>query len=327
MTKLTPPKKLYKYRTFSVNTLRLLTEAEIYYAPPAQLNDPLDCKPTIEDDTDRESLEKLYYKMLKESHDKNLKATHDAYTTMLKIVDSKLPETNNSKEYVLKQINEHRYYSTQYGNYNDGQEGEAYYRECLIGVIKKILYDEIGKKGVLSLSEKWDCPLMWSHYADQHYGLCIEYDMTEHDCKNIKAVNYSQPRSIKISDIIAWKKNSSTDAENTILNTFFYSKARQWKYEKEWRDINESGVNSAPFKISAIYFGFRCDESVRTSIGKLLAGKPIKFYDITTPNKSFDLKRRIIDKCEIEEWSLKEPDFERSKFMSEGIFSDEEPDV
>jgi hypothetical protein len=149
---------------------------------------------------------------------------------------------------------------------------------------------------------------MWSHYADEHRGLCIEYDMTDNDCKNIKAVDYKQPRNIKVSDIIAWKKHS-TEAENIILNTFFYSKAQQWHYEKEWRDINKSGVNSAPFKISAIYFGFRCDVSIKTSIVKLFTGEPIKFYDIFTPNNSFDLKRRDADKCYYEACGLKEPDF------------------
>lgn len=64
MTKSTLPHRLYKYRAFNVNTLRLLSEAEVYYADPADFNDPLDCSPTIEIDTDRSSLEKLCYKML-----------------------------------------------------------------------------------------------------------------------------------------------------------------------------------------------------------------------------------------------------------------------
>lgn len=308
MTKSKLPKKLYKYRVYNVNTLRLITASEAYYAAPEQLNDPLDCNPTIENDTDREALEKLFYKMLKEDYDKKLEAAHEIYIKMFKFGESKLSETNKSKEYARKQIFEHRYNSTQYGHYNDNHDGEKYYKQNLIRVIKDILYDEIGKKGILSLSEKWNCPLMWSHYADEHRGLCIEYDMTDHVCKNIKAVNYKQPRSIKISDIIAWKKHS-IEAENVILNAFFYSKARQWHYEKEWRDMNNSGVNSAPFKISAIYFGFRCDVSIITSIVKLFTGKPIKFYEIDVPYNSFDLKRRIVDTSEIESRGLKEPDF------------------
>jgi hypothetical protein len=50
------PKRLYKYRPFDVYTLRLLSEAEVFYADPASFNDPLDGSPTIQIDTDRPTL-------------------------------------------------------------------------------------------------------------------------------------------------------------------------------------------------------------------------------------------------------------------------------
>lgn len=65
-TRLPPrlPAKLYKYRPFHVNTLRAMTEAEIFYAWPATFNDPLDCDPTLEVDIGRASLEQLLIAML-----------------------------------------------------------------------------------------------------------------------------------------------------------------------------------------------------------------------------------------------------------------------
>lgn len=45
------PKKLYKYRPFNASTLRLLSQAETYYADPLKFNDPLNCKPVISVDT------------------------------------------------------------------------------------------------------------------------------------------------------------------------------------------------------------------------------------------------------------------------------------
>ena len=47
------PKKLFKYRAFNVDTLRLFSFWEVYYADPAKFNDPLDCCPTIQIDVDR----------------------------------------------------------------------------------------------------------------------------------------------------------------------------------------------------------------------------------------------------------------------------------
>lgn len=275
------PKRLYKYRAFNVNTLRLLSEAEVYYANPANFNDPLDCKPTIQVDTDRSLLEKLCYKMLVASY---------------------------GKERALREMRNHRYMSTEYGDYKVDAEVEKYYMQRLASNIKDLLYAEMGNCRVLSLAERWDCPLMWSHYADKHRGLCLEYDMADHACRNMKAVDYKQPRSIKINDLVAWKLNGSTAAAQVIHNTFFFAKAPQWRYEREWRDINgSSGASSAPFRISAIYFGLRCDTAVLTTLVKLYADVnwPIKFYNVYPLDESFRLKRRLVDTAEIEAIGLK----------------------
>lgn len=178
----------------------------------------------------------------------------------------------------------------------------------LVSNVKDLLYGEIGKRGVLSLAERWDCPLMWSHYADEHRGLCIEYDTTENACPNIKAVDYRRPRSIKVSDLVEWKVNGSANAAKAIYDTFFFAKAPQWRYEREWPDINTSGrASSAPFRISAIYFGLRCDAAVQTSIVKLHtnAERPIKFYGIYPLDGSFRLKRGLVDTHEIEACGLR----------------------
>ncbi len=282
MTKSTLPQRLYKYRAFNVNTLRLLSEAEVYYADPADFNDPLDCSPTIEIDTDRSSLEKLCYKMLL--------ATNGADTAK-------------------RLLNEHRYMSTEYGgDYRVDRQTEEYYMRMLASRIKGLLHSELGKRGVLSLAEKWDCPLMWSHYADNHRGLCLEYLTAENACGEIKAVDYLRPRSIKVSDLIKWKIKQSSDAEKAVLNTFFFAKAPQWRYEREWRKINQAvGTNSASFQISAIYFGLRCDASVKTTIVKLHSNsaRQIKFYGIYPLNDSFRLKRRLVDVDEIEACGLR----------------------
>lgn len=41
---------------------------------------------------------------------------------------------------------------------------------------KRGLDSELGNEGVLTLSATWKSGLMWSHYADEHRGICIEYD-------------------------------------------------------------------------------------------------------------------------------------------------------
>ena len=281
---MTPPRtptRLYKYRAFNTNTLRLLTEAEVYYANPTSFNDPLDCSPTIQIDVDRKSLEKLCYRML------------------VKV---------SGKATAVDEINNHRYMSTEYGDYKTQPDVEDYYMRMLASHVKRLLYAELGGRGILSLGQRWDCPLMWSHYADEHRGLCIEYSMTENACANLAPVNYKNPRSIKISELIAWKIDGSTDAETSVRHTFFFVKAPQWRYEKEWREVVEkSGPSSAPFRVSAIYFGLRCDVSVITALVKLHSNSnlPVKFYDVLPLDDTFRLKRQLVDTDEIEASGLR----------------------
>src|SRR5262249_49787999 len=94
------PRRLYKYRSFNVNSLRLLTEAEIYYADPRRFNDPLDCNPTINVDVERSDLEHLCYKLLRSIG-------------------------LNNKE-AAAAIHEYRFSSTEYGDYETDHDAAEY---------------------------------------------------------------------------------------------------------------------------------------------------------------------------------------------------------
>jgi hypothetical protein len=207
------------------------------------------------------------------------------------------------KEKAQSEIGRHRYDSTEYGDYKTDPDTEAYYIRRLADHVKDLLCEEFGRRGVLSLGEKWDCPLMWSHYGDKHRGLCIEYDMTNHVCPTLLPVSYRHPRSIKISSLVDWKIRKSTAARELIFDTFFLAKAPQWRYEKEWRAISYSvGATFAPANVSAVHFGLRCDNAVVTAVVKLFAEtqRPMKFYVIRPRDESFALKRHRVDVDEVE---------------------------
>lgn len=278
------PKKLYKYRAFNVWTLRCLTEAEVRYTQPGSFNDPMDCDPTIEVDIKRATLEKLYYRLL------------------LRRLE---PQKAADEVHYL------RYMSTEYGNYETDPKVEDYLVRMLASRIKGEVDDELCKSGVLSLSATWSSALMWSHYADEHRGICIEYDTTEQAHPMLMPVNYRAPRAIKTSDLWRWKARDDDDAKARVMQTYFYSKSGEWKYEKEWRDRrDESGTHGVPFRITAIHFGMRCDRSVVTNVVKLLNGLPkIKLYGIYPKDDTFRLARSLIDREEIDMFGISEPGF------------------
>lgn len=279
-----PPRRLYKYRAFNANTLRLLNQAEMFYANPAQFNDPLDCRPIIAVDTDLKTLEKLCYRML--------------------VLD-------RGKDAAIASMQNHRHMSTQYGDYKIDREATRFYTEDLQREIRDMVYAEMREYGVVSLAKRWNCPLMWSHYGDEHRGLCIEYDTKDNHCNSLLPVSYDTPGAIKVSDIYRWKVEKSAETERAIRETFFYAKAPEWRYEREWRDVAKTvGARESTLKsISAVYFGMRCDPAVSTSVIMLYsnAATPIKFFSLYRDDNSFRLKRASMDVDEISACGLRTP--------------------
>lgn len=287
------PAKLYKYAAFNSYSLRLLSEGEAFYSDPKNFNDPLDCNPTIQLDKNIDSklLEDLLFHM---------------------IPDNEREEKFHRIKTDCKQV----------PNYVDEEDGEhypitdpiflqKYYIDELTDKVKTLLNEEMSKKGVLALAERWDSALMWSHYADEHRGICIEYEMVEpkHFFDQIKAVSYESERAVKISDLISWKIDSSLEAEQRVISTYFFAKAPDWKYEQEWRDISSSaGVLSSSATISGVYFGFRCDDAVKTCIVKLLQNythrKSLNFYQISLHTSNFSLEAQTLDGDRINKGSV-----------------------
>lgn len=268
------PRYLYKYRTFDTKTLRLIASAEIYYASANSFNDPLDSSPGIEIDTDMPALEKLLYSMISELH---------------------------CKDRALREIENHKYLASEDGDYRTNPSSAEYYKRLLASNISDILMGEFSKCGILSLAEHWDCPLMWSHYGDQHRGICLEYDMKNNLCDGIEPINYKSSRIIKISEIFDWKVNGAANAKDVIFKRVFFGKAPQWDYEHEWRTVvAKSGATSAPANINAIYLGCRCDDVVLATLVKLYIGTEgsIKFYRVYPKNNGFQLGRFKIDRDE-----------------------------
>jgi Protein of unknown function (DUF2971) len=210
------PHKLYKFRPFEVHSLELLTDAKVHYSNPMKFNDPLDCRPTIELDVSRADLMRIAHSWLAPAE------IDDLHTS---------------------------------GPDAEDIEGvEAWLKESLRDRLQAKLYSEFGAKTVLSMSASWKSPLMWSHYADQHQGICIEFDTQRFAHPNLEPVSYDSPRSVRASDLLRWKIHQCREAERRIYETYFFTKAPQWSYEHEWRDIIEShGAAETSFDITALY--------------------------------------------------------------------------
>ena len=88
---------------------------------------------------------------------------------------------------------------------------------------------DLGRLGVLSLSESHDEPLLWAHYASNGTGFSVGYrgrDEGESEALGAAPVSYSmqRPTMNPFNDNEDWFK---------ILHT----KSEHWSYEQEWRYV------------------------------------------------------------------------------------------
>ena len=138
--------------------------------------------------------------------------------------------------------------------------------------------------------------LMWSHYADKHEGMCIEYDLKdflESNIGNISIikVNYTEEiineqGNIKIHrNRLSLPDENKSDSYNLSISNelidILSTKSKEWEYEKEYRIIkyfnNDSNVLNLPIK--SICFGAKTPKEDKYLLRKILSNKNIEFYE------------------------------------------------
>lgn len=146
-------------------------------------------------------------------------------------------------------------------------------KEEIINKIDKVLNSFSDHIKILSLSTSiYNIPL-WTHYGDNHRGMCIEYDIDKldrnsdfYDC--LLKVSYID-KKIEITEILkSTLSNLINDDEIKIDSMFLLyftltMKHKSWQYENEWRIIlksnsGECGVEKSPMKVKSIYLGKDC---------------------------------------------------------------------
>lgn len=133
--------------------------------------------------------------------------------------------------------------------------------------------------------------VMWSHYADEHKGLCLCYDFAD-------GFTEREGESITFKKIIYADINQKTsiDIPSIKSDLGLYTKHSLWSYENEVRLIsyrpgNDDGIGhisldhevsnalqESSSRIKSIYFGIRCPDSTVRTVTTLLRSRGISFY-------------------------------------------------
>lgn len=291
------PAKLYKYRRFDVAALNMITDHGLYFANPRSFNDPLDCELAIEPDIGPKKMADLLKALFGPEREDHWH--HDIASSV--------------------------HYASEHGDIKVPGDAREYLKRMLAESIGNQIRKEFDTRGVLAFSATCESVLMWSHYADEHRGICIEFDTSELPHNQLSNVRYDGDRSVKASDVYAWKLGGDESAAKRAFDTHFYSKAPDWHYEQEWRDIGDKPGECGDYRITGIYFGYRCPYAVKVAIVKMLGSdSAVALYDLHLGRETFDLRRTEVNAAEIDALGMREPSgIETAKLIA--LFDDLDP--
>lgn len=165
-------------------------------------------------------------------------------------------KSSKNMEHIIDIIENNRFYMAKREELNDplegickmdfGFAGNSYYDGTykIHGHYESVL----NKYRILSLSEENDNVVMWSHYANNYNGVCIETNCNTR-LKKIKPVHYTR--------ILG---NAGQDSFEKCALKSLSIKAKEWNYECEWRLVGKQKyINLKKGEITKIFIGYKMD--------------------------------------------------------------------
>lgn len=312
------PKRLYKYQSVSVQSLRNLKRNSIYFSSPINFNDPYDCLLSFD------------YEALSEEIVKGIcikSCNNGAYAFLIdrlfndEITRSELVELykmeangllNFDQDLMSKLgVDAAGYYNEIIKMINDENIFNIFKKEAIGAlsekanfVVKKemenIRNGTSAQIGVCCFSEVYDSLLMWAYYADGHKGFCLEFDTSDSAFAKIHKVEYIE----SIPKINPNRIFNSDSGYNIELNLM--TKSSAWNHEREWRAIHKEKNKEYIYGLNAllgVYFGANIDLADLEIICLIVKGQNpnAKFYRMQKDEEGFKFVRKEITYASFQE--------------------------
>lgn len=282
------PDHLYKFRKIDKYSLQNLINDTIWLETPSNYNDPYDCMINVNNTAD---FRDRYLRRI--SHEGKIKISSEEMAKLqelnfMEIVSYLLQKDPNTQ---AQQANSVALYA------NNFVKEESH---KIIDLLNNKTQNSIL---ICSFSSKNTSILMWSHYAENHRGFCLEYNFKELGVEDIlncalQPVIYQD----KLLDIDRYILKSIDDIKtfnNLISVLFAMIKAEGWKYEDEWRMVLPLGSSYKPFnrtvpKPAAIYLGSKISSDDEEMLLKIAKWKNIPSFRMKLDNTSFRMLKEPI---------------------------------
>ena len=199
-----PPRYLYKYYRNLDYALDVIVNDRIHLDLPATCNDVFDSARVIDEN-------ELDFILYDNQVDGIVKFTHRDYKNLV----HKLLSTANKKFTYLNEV----FDFLQQNNIPD-----HILKDLMTTLCYYLRNGQPRNNRIICFAEDCDSLLMWAHYGGHLQGACLCFDVQKDPklFKHVYNIDYTHMR-------------------NREQNyNFYYSKSKDWQYEKEWRIVVES---------------------------------------------------------------------------------------
>lgn len=296
---------LYKYVSAAA-ARRLFRTGLVRFTQPAEFNDPFELRPHVKGLADDATITTQHaIAFQNESIDEQVRLSIEK----LHLTPDQLSRINPAQ--VAKEIRNRADEALEIARIISNGLGPA-----VSSQMNRVFNDNLG---IFCLTEDPMNLLMWAHYADHHRGVVIEFDEThtffnrrkgpQDDLRHFRKVNYTEVRpSVFLS---------RSDAIQV-----FYTKSREWAYEREWRlitpltdavtkDQKPEGLPIALFELPSeaivgVITGCRIDHIMSCDLARLIRRTPsfqhVKFQRVELHELHFGLRRLAVPTEAIDAW-------------------------
>jgi len=177
--------------------------------------------------------------------------------------------------------------------------------------------NENNQQVIHCFSEIHDNLLMWSHYTNNHKGVCIGYEVNKEfnspciyfDDNEVKPFHPSIKNGAVPLIPVTYKKSMPKPVdffnkkEEDIIR-FLVTKSNEWEYEKEWRalyptdKIQNQKITIRKDLIKEIYLGAKIEKGTRDKILEIVSeeylsnGYNIDVYELELADRSYSLNEK-----------------------------------
>ena len=308
------PKRLFKFFPFNTNSLKCIEQNKVYMSSPENFNDPFECYVYVkkEDFTRQYILDYIEENHLVKKnlvdgkmYDRIKNSSCDRYKYFAS--DMLQPSTY---EKVMEEVFMYKEHKTIQDLWYDAHKK---YNETIKSIretnIRISSFSAFKEENFLAATE------MWGHYAQNHKGFCVEYDLS------------GEISNREISSLIEGSLIKCTYVNKTVplANSTFYKKATNkpftkwqriqfqksiymsalkkssaWSYEKEWRLVlpqeffAEENFLVDFYPIKVIYLGWKMSDDDKEYMYRLAQRKNIRICCMDCLDEYYNLDYREI---------------------------------